>query len=158
MNTILLMATVWDCMGFGLIRLQTSGKVMWVYFYSLAHSTSLLCDHAGTEVLSVVNVYVHCSEVSAIYTVNAVGQLVCTCSSYLFMFLKSVAVSGHPLQSSQAYHDHICPSSKSISALVGVVKELTPLLSVHHSIILGIITSLIRLLLTYVRPPDYSIS
>ena len=48
-------------------------------------------------------------------------------------------------------------SSKSISALVGVVKELTPLLSVHRpgKANSPIITSL-RLLLTYVRPPGYS--
>ena len=44
-------------------------------------------------------------------------------------------------------------NSKSISALVGVVKELTPLLSVHRpgKANSPIITSL-RILLTYVRP------
>ena len=49
-------------------------------------------------------------------------------------------------------------SSKSISALVGVVKELTPLLSVHRpgKANSPIITSL-RVLLTYVIPPDYGV-
>ena len=49
-------------------------------------------------------------------------------------------------------------TSKSISSLVGVVKDHTPLLSVHRSGKANspIITSL-RILFTYVRPSAYGI-